>query len=110
MREKLIELLHIGVRCPGVIDSCNDCPHHSLENPCDEFGATADMLIANGVMVQKWIPVTERLPDQYHRVFMAGRNGGVFIGERTSGTTAVSDGHSRGFTHWMELPNAPEVR
>lgn len=69
-----------------------------------------ERLLANGVTTQKWISVTERLPDQYHRVFMAGRNGGVFIGERIFGTTAVSDGHSRGFTHWMELPNAPEVR
>ena len=67
-----------------------------------------ERLLANGVTTQKWISVKERLPDQYHRVFMAGRNGGVFIGERTSGTTAVSDGHQRGFTHWMELPEAPE--
>ena len=53
VREKLVELLHKGVRCPGVIDNCNDCPHHSLEKPCDEFGATVDMLIANGVTVQE---------------------------------------------------------
>ena len=24
--QKLVELLHKGVRCPGVIDSCDDCP------------------------------------------------------------------------------------
>lgn len=36
-REKLVELLHKGVRCPGVIDNCGDCPHHSLQNPCDEL-------------------------------------------------------------------------
>lgn len=61
-REKLIELLRDGVRCPGVVDSCVDCPHFSPGNTCDEFSATADMLIANGVTVQKeaklyWKPV-----------------------------------------------------
>ena len=51
MREKLIELLHSGVRCPGPVASCTDCPHQSLDTPCDEFGATADMLIENGVTI-----------------------------------------------------------
>ena len=64
--------------------------------------------VANLREMKKWISVTERLPEQYHKVLMVGRNGGVFIGERTSGTTAVSDGHCRGFTHWMELPEPPK--
>ena len=87
----------------------------ALESNCAACAEAAQNVIsnlqtevANLREMKKWISVTERLPEQYHRVFMAGRNGGVFIGERTSGTTAVSDGHSRGFTHWMELPNAPK--
>lgn len=48
-REKLIELLkencHFGQKCPG---ECTGC--------------MADHLIANGVTVQKWIPVVEGLP------------------------------------------------
>ena len=53
-REKLIELLHKGVRCPGVIANCEGgCPYWSTENACDEFAATVDMLLANGVVVQK---------------------------------------------------------
>lgn len=63
MKEKLIELLHRGARCPGTVTDCMDCPHHSADNPCDEFAATARMLIDNGVTVQEWIPVTERLPE-----------------------------------------------
>ena len=54
-REKLAELLHKGVRCPGVIDNCNDCPYYSFEKACDEFGATVDLLISHGVTVQEWI-------------------------------------------------------
>ena len=46
MREKLIELLKSG----GV----RDFPFNA---------ALADHLIANGVTVQQWIPVTERLPE-----------------------------------------------
>ena len=64
VREKLVELLHKGVRCPGVIDNCNDCPYYSFEKACDEFGATVDLLIANGVTVQEWISVEEHLPQE----------------------------------------------
>ena len=63
VREKLVELLHKGVRCPGVIDNCNDCPYYSFEKACDEFGATVDLLIVNGVTVQEWISVDDRLPE-----------------------------------------------
>lgn len=51
MRDRLIELLHSGVRCPGTVTDCWDCPHHSNNIPCDEFGATVDMLLANGVIL-----------------------------------------------------------
>lgn len=102
MREKLIELL-CEAHSKSAEETCfNDATY------AQQLEMEADHLIANGVTIQKWISVTERLPDQYHKVFMAGRNGGVFIGERTSGTTAVADGHCRGFTHWMELPKAPK--
>lgn len=111
MREKLIELLYkaenqADKRCDGA-ENCDKCPGNNQDIDCLDW-LKGDCLLSLGVTIQKWIPVTERLPDQYHKVLMAGRNGGVFIGERTSGTTAVSDGHCRGFTHWMELPEAPE--
>ena len=51
-REKLIELIYEALYS------------HSWDfgdNPNGE--AMADILIANGVTVQKWIPVTERLPE-----------------------------------------------
>jgi hypothetical protein len=61
-REKLIELLHRGVRCPGTVSDCGDCPYRNdTEVGCDEFGATADMLIANGVTIEDLNPVTVRL-------------------------------------------------
>ena len=50
-KEKLIEMLHNGVRCPGTVTDCHDCPFSSQEVPCDEYAATADMLIAKGVVI-----------------------------------------------------------
>ena len=61
-REKLIELLHKEVRCPGTVANCMDCPYQSNDTPCDEFAATADMLIAHGVTVREpgeWATDTE---------------------------------------------------
>ena len=84
VREKLVELLHKGVRCPGVIDNCNDCPYYSFEKACDEFGATVDLLIANGVTVQEWISVKDRLPENGVHVLLCcemRRYGGEIAGK-----------------------------
>ena len=53
-REKLINLLRKGRRCPEHSNSCIGCEYHDEENfgYCDEDAATADMLIANGVVFQ----------------------------------------------------------
>lgn len=75
----------------------------------------ADYLLANGVTVQKWIPVTERLPDAYVSVLvqMPGEepfptvtagfisNDGIWFGglyHREPGEV----------THWMPMPEPPE--
>ena len=114
VREKLVELLHKGVRCPGVIDNCNDCPYYSFEKACDEFGATVDLLIANGVTVQEWISVKDRLPEDGVRVFVAHDDGVVRIGIcRGYFPAVVSKNHTKTFgiaevTHWMQLPAPPK--
>ena len=59
-REKLVELLTDN------LPRCGNLP--SWDNPlqlsCDEqVQRIADHLIMNGVTVQEWIPVTERLPE-----------------------------------------------
>lgn len=50
MKEKLIELL-----------KHDNCPLFMVFG--DSIEVLADYLIANGVTVRKWIPVTERLPE-----------------------------------------------
>lgn len=56
VREKLVELLRSVPRREEV----------SIGRGCGKsfvrLGIIADHLIANGVTIQRWIPVTERLP------------------------------------------------
>ena len=61
-REKLIKLLEEDPCVCLAWDCVGDCKYAKLENCFAE--RYADHLIANGVTVQKWIPVTERLPEE----------------------------------------------
>lgn len=81
----------------------------------------ADHLIANGVTVQKWIPVTERLPEGEKLVMIHCKNGAMFVGycgkqycdyERRwriktalNSTKLLNVGR---VTHWAELPEPPK--
>lgn len=89
---------------------CEDCgPHGS--SYCIE--AIADHLIANGVTIQEWIPVEERLPEPTVNVLACYAGGEIVIDAwyRTFGHFLMeilmeSDDHR--VTHWMPLPPAPK--
>ena len=99
-REKLIELLNSHT-CPWLAGNV-DCP--MCCNNC-----IADHLIANGVTVQQWIPVTERLPEKMQKVITVSDTGymdvdyvdkfGVWIGDVVRFCKV---------THWMPLPEPPK--
>lgn len=75
MREKLIELL-CEAHSKSAEESCfNDATY------AQQLGMEADHLIANGVTVQKWIPVTERLPEE---------DGKYLVFEQGNGRTVTS--------------------
>lgn len=68
--EKLVELMakadeHRDEICVG--HGCERCAYE----PYGECGIQikAEYLIANGVTVQRWIPVTERLPEEHDSIF-----------------------------------------
>lgn len=66
MHEKLIELINEAEewadhKCDEL--ECEKCPADKMKGNCVQQ-LMFDRLIANGVTLQKWIPVTERLPDE----------------------------------------------
>lgn len=75
-----------------------------------------EYLIDNGVTVQKWIPVTERLPEKDVLVLCVGAKGGMFIGnprtiygEEDTAYTYVPNSRGGRFTkYWMPLPVLPK--
>lgn len=75
-----------------------------------------ERLIANGVTVQKWISVEERLPEVGKTVLcyrdgITGYRMGHYIGAEYSERVAIfrdyRDGFGFGVTHWMPLPEMP---
>lgn len=109
-REKLIELIRKAKQAFD-IDRFN----------CDAYGFMADHLIANGVTVQKWIPVTESLPSE--KKVIDGetyfKNVAVRVKDLAFEKIAFYDDDVKCWfdtdffpvdgdvTHWMPLPEPP---
>ena len=122
MHENLIKLFYeakevADKRCDNM-PNCDECPACGKCYDCMDW-LTADELIANGVTVQRWIPVTERLPMLYERVLtcrLEHNSGSKHICHeyRTTsyGETLVwcldLDTWKSEVTHWMPLPEPPK--
>lgn len=76
----------------------------------------ADHLIANGVTVQQWIPVTERLPNPFVSVLAYLPNHApcptvhecYISGDGIWCSAAVYGVENDDVTHWMPLPEPPK--
>lgn len=104
-REKLIELLGYFPVWPSTMKQA------WMPQAVEKL---ADHLLANGVTVQRWIPVTERLPVEGVLVLAAHDDGVVRIGSSRGDyfPSVVSRTHTKAFgiaevTHWMPLPEPP---
>lgn len=72
--------------------------------------AIADHLIANGVTVQRWVPVTERLPEEDVRV-LVWLSKQDFLYTRIDTDRLINGKWTRWnwrVTHWMPLPEPPK--
>ena len=99
VREKLVELVKRAI---------TDWKHGDVSE------MIADHLIANGVTVQEWISVDDRLPEDDSDVLAYSRNGEecrIYPANYAKGvwfdcifTTPATDTT----THWMPLPHPPK--
>ena len=122
VREKLVELIK---------KESYECDEwaRDLRDMKEATDSIADFLIANGVTVQEWIPVTERLPERDKEVLLIvhGWEDRLYYtgclnmqeAERswlTGIESKASDWKIWGFsylrepsvTHWMPLPHLPK--
>lgn len=114
-RKKLVELLKTNA-CPSPFICDQACKYYGYGD-CfpDRF---ADYLIANGVTVQEWIPVTERLPEPKHEFdarnwYLVALSNGVVKELAYEFHSHSVFGHgwretTYPVTHWMELPHPPK--
>lgn len=100
MREKLIELI-------GQAQDCGCDVTDVVEMNYVENETLVDHLIANGVTIQRWIPVTERLPDWRDGKVLVFTKYGFSVCERTVNSRWQGN-HARWITHWMPLPEPPK--
>ena len=92
VREKLVELLDIIIQ-PGQ----------------KTLGDIADHLIANGVTVQEWISVKDRLPEKDEIVIICTDENFIYAGELVGDTWFLNnDSWTATVTHWMPLPEMPK--
>ena len=110
VREKLVEL----IRCAD---------YHPCGGSVRKIGSMfttefiediASQLIDNGVTVQEWVPVTERLPESGEWVLCACRANIIEVLKYDStmddwDSTMPERCYMNGFvTHWMPLPQLPK--
>ena len=119
-REKLLELSR-QLRYCAVDNDCINCERWELD--CGSRKCLDDLLlkaaellesVANGVTVQQWISVKDRLPEDGEIVLVCGSRGGVYTavfnkpGQYRGWHKLNSKSHYCDPTHWMPLPQPPE--
>ena len=109
MKEKLVELLN-EMQDSGIIETPAG---FGFTKQYIENGRVASHLIANGVTVQEWISVKDRLPE-YGRYLcnvksMAFRGASYQAILKYENGGFIEDGIYTDFvTHWMPLPEPPK--
>ena len=111
VREKLVELLKTNA-CPSPFMCDPACRYYGFGD-CfpDRF---ADHLIANGVTVQEWIPVEERLPEEKVNYIVHYKHAYCDNDDYWAIGMCFYDGEkfqlapAYKVTHWMPMPQPPK--
>ena len=114
IREKLVELLDEARAkrreiCYAHTD-CNSCVFGEEGENCGDK-MIADHLLANGVTVQEWIPVSERLPQHGDIVLCNTRYRYEVLqwdGRANRWVNNFMNPKKEYVTHWMPLPTPPK--
>ena len=75
----------------------------------DDNVEQAEYLIEHGVTVQEWISVDDRLPKNSDNVLVCHNNGLVTTNAWLGSNWWLNNERNQ-ITHWMPLPEPPEVR
>ena len=106
VREKLVELIKDGIR-KGLRAKGDDRLDYSFED-------VADHLIANGVTVQEWISVDDRLPEEkvdcivHYKHAYCNNDGYWAIGFCFYDGEKFRIDLAYKVTHWMPMPEPPK--
>ena len=102
VREKLVDIVCDPAQINGCIHRCN-------HKPCAMVSDIVDALIANGVTVQEWISVEDRLPKNDEIVIICTDENFIYAGELIGDTWFLdNDSWTATVTHWMPLPHPPK--
>ena len=105
MREKLIELLKLA----PPVNNNSEVGENFRNCVLEKF---ADYLIDEGVTIQKWIPVSERLPERRETVLVCDAredymNAWEYLG-RDEWLWDSTIWRTEDITHWMPMPEMPK--
>lgn len=123
VKEKLVKLIENGKPCPDGNpfdeEACLKCRYKN-DKHCN-MTRLVDYLVQNGVTIQEWVSVDERLPEKQHDWVLAacklvpeGYYGVPHIAELRNGKWWSDDGKfplieiGVKVTHWMPLPAPPK--
>ena len=105
-REKLVDIVCDATQINGCIHSCN-------HPPCAMVRGIVDALIQNGVTVQEWISIEDKLPQNFVSVLGYMTDAREFPPVRECYTVgnafffpALGDVHP--VSHWCEMPQPPK--
>ena len=93
----------------GLITTLKPTMVMDTEHPLDMAKEVAEYVnnrIAELEAERRWIPVSERLPEEKQSVLALDRTGTAYHWEYSRSLSNIFVGY---YTHWMPLPNPPEV-